>query len=193
MFGWKYCCIFWELKWNIIDQYHFNKGSRTSFVPPHHFTLRVNSKFLKSTGTAGSLYEGSVSVITVLKSILSRAYLWTKSKINVVKNWDYEYCLRYMFACMCVCIYLYSFCDIIIILLAVLQWHCWRDSWSHCCSLGGPWHIFISARPFNCRQSWTDTCTKVGMAVDWTCRTFVGGASIEVLVLWWNPGLNSWG
>lgn len=91
---------------------------------------------------------------------LSRASLRTKSKISVLKQKLWLWILFVIYVCVYVCIYLYSFCDIIIILSAVLQWHCWRDSWSHCCSRGGLQCHFISARPFNCRQSWTDTCTK---------------------------------
>jgi hypothetical protein len=143
---------------------------------------------------------------------LSMASLWTESKISAVKSWDYEYWLWFM--CVCICMYIplqllwynYSVCS------PAVTW--WRDSWSHCCSRIGLWRIFIPAWPFNCKQSWTDAYTKgmhydrrsaplymnlflnvdcwyrvVGMAVDWKYR-MLEGARIEVLVLWWNRGLN---
>ena len=121
MFGWNSCCIFGELRWSIIDNYHFDmvlhKGSRTSFVPPHHFTLKVNNKFLQSTGTSASLYEGSVSVSSVLKSIY-HGHLYEQSQRLVYLNkiWDYEYCLWYMFAC----VYVYSFTASVILF-------CWQS------------------------------------------------------------------
>jgi len=91
---------------------------------------------------------------------LSGASLWTKSMISVLKQNLRLWILFVIYFCVYVCIYLYSFCDIIIILLTVLHWHCWRDSWWHCCSSGGLWRIFNSAGTVNCRQSSTDTCTE---------------------------------
>lgn len=59
---------------------------------------------------------------------LWRSSLWTKSAINVLKQNLRLWILFVIYVCVYVHIYLYSFCDILIILLAVLQWHCWRDS-----------------------------------------------------------------
>jgi hypothetical protein len=71
------------------------------------------------------------------------------------------------FLVICVCFETYNLWHVIIILLADVQWHWWRDSCSHCwrlCSMSqeeGLWSVVISTWPIYWGPSWKTPCSKV--------------------------------
>jgi hypothetical protein len=134
---------------------------------------------------------------------LSKLCLLTKSKISALKENQslWTFLVICVCVCVCVCFQTYSFWDIIIILLADLQWHWWWDSCSHCwrmCSVGqeeGLWSVLISTWPICWGPSWKTSCSKVYIMIEisyhymcvhcWTCIVGRGGC---MCLLTWHSG-----
>lgn len=150
--------------WNISDHYHFDVVLYKD--PGCPLCLLIASSWEQITSFS-SLSE-LLAVCTKGKCLYFQCWNQFIKVIQIckVKDSAFEENFKVLnIACdVCVCIYEYTcVCDIICILLAVLQWQWWRNSFSRCCRMCSwvkDYRASVSTQPFKCSPSWKNPRAK---------------------------------